>query len=304
MAVDTANDAFCAAAVRNKFEAAQVFIDHEVDLNAMGRRGFSPVSKAMQMSRVDMSNFFVNQCHVDYTRRDSENRTLVLESVCCGDLDLVKRVVDRSPEEFIHLPDERNWTPLLAAIQDEHEDVADFLLSLGADPCIPVMRGYSALMVTAQKGYEELVRKMINQGADPNFCDHRGVTPLMRAADCGHIGTVRVFLDIPGIDINQDDREGMTLLMHAVHGHDIDTVRLLLDVPGIDINKRDRRGWSAYIWARFPRSGRHREVEDLLLARGADTLRRARMSHMHHRSMWVRPRGWCGSARPSRRALS
>lgn len=301
MTADTANDCLCIAAKENKLEAARVFIDHGVDLNVVRNGGDTPVAIAMRDSNLETSNFFVNQCHVDYTVRSSDNRTLVLESALCGDLDLVKRVVDRSPEDFIHLPDEGNYTPLLVAVQDWHEDIADFLLSLGADPCVRVRLGFSALLVAAERGYEELVRKMIDQGADPNFCGCDGVTPLMGAAYRGHSGTVRVFFDVPGIDINQGDVADMAPLMYAVYGNRIDTVRLLLDTPGIDINKRDRRGWSAYIFARFASSGRRRELEDLLVARGADTLRWARMSQMHHRSMWGGPR--CGNARPARRKL-
>ncbi|TFK17184.1 hypothetical protein FA15DRAFT_605593 [Coprinopsis marcescibilis] len=100
-----------------------------------------------------------------------------------------------------------------------------------------------------------------------------GSTPLMLAADFGHVETVRVLLNVEGIDVALGDRSGYTALMFAATecGEALveaaldglqDIVETLLGVKGIDFNYALKYGRTALMWASA--NGRKSTVEMLL----------------------------------------
>ena len=109
---------------------------------------------------------------------------------------------------------------LNVSITADRPDIAEILLSNGADPNYRDPTGRTAL-VYAVVTSEEIVRLLLSYGADPNIADKNKRTPLMLAAlDVGTEPGIMEALIEHGADINAQDEDGMTALLWVVGGKD------------------------------------------------------------------------------------
>lgn len=166
----------------------------------------------------------------------------VVEAAERGDLPAVQRAVrDGAP---IDPRDLRRRTPLLAAVQQGHEAVAQWLIERGAD-------------INAQDDIDD--SPFLLAGA-------RGRTAMLRAMllpPSGHAARP---------DNTRLNRYGGTALIPACHYGHVDTVRLLLQHSRVPVNHVNRLDWTALLEAVILGDGgaAHTEIVRLLLSHGAD----------------------------------
>ena len=207
-----------------------------------------------------------------------------------GDVEAVKRLVARDPGVVIKTSAGHNRSLLWEAARGGHRELVEFLVRRGADVNAPGRYRNETLVLVSPyvlaktRGYEELAEYFLAQGAaidiwssaylgdldqvrelleeQPQLlnAEHSAdrpwrVTPLHYAIAGGRREAAE-FLIAKGADLGQRGRWLLGFALH--HGRD-DLARLLLDhgLPAADI----------------PVSGRmlvdHREIAELLLARGA-----------------------------------
>ena len=67
-------------------------------------------------------------------------------------------------------------------------EVAELLLSRGADPNVRDKDGYTSLFIFAgdSREYVDLAAVLLARGADPNVVDYQGRSPLFHAAERFH----------------------------------------------------------------------------------------------------------------------
>ena len=127
------------------------------------------------------------------------------------------------------------YTPLMAAIEGDHEEVIDFLLKSGAnaDPDVFArmqvegLGGVSPLYIATRKENLAVIKKLLKRGVDVNRPSVNLWTPLKSAAQQGNLDLVKVLLDA-GADPNIADKTNYTPLMNAVSGEHEAIVKLLL----------------------------------------------------------------------------
>ena len=101
---------------------------------------------------------------------------------------------------------------------------------------------WHSLDFAALNGHSQIVQALLNKGA-------KGKNLLQKAVVSKDINTIKVLLNVPGIDVNEGEElrinrkndiytEGVStpLGVAALKGY-LDIVKLLLTVPGIDVNK-------------------------------------------------------------------
>ena len=119
------------------------------------------------------------------------------------------------------------WTPLMVALFNGHEETAMMLLSRGANVRAKAKRGYEPIHWAALNGYERAVKFIIDKGGNVNAETEYGWTPLLQAASGGHVGIARLLID-KGAMVNASEHEGWTPLHKACANGHVETVRLLV----------------------------------------------------------------------------
>lgn len=127
------------------------------------------------------------------------------------------------------------YTPLMAAIEGDHEEVIDFFLKSGANVNPEVINemeveglgGAFPLYTATRKENLAVVKQLLKRGADVNRSAPNGWTSLKSAAQQGNFEIVKVLLDA-GADPNIADDTNYTPLMNAVSGEHEDIVKILL----------------------------------------------------------------------------
>ena len=69
-------------------------------------------------------------------------------------------------------------TPLLAAMDSDHDSTVSYLLDIGVDVNVRDARGSTALMRAATRSDPELIRRLIDLGADLDLKNDNGNTAL------------------------------------------------------------------------------------------------------------------------------
>ena len=133
------------------------------------------------------------------------------------------------------------WTSLHYAAYYGHLEIAEILISRGADLDADDPYYSTPLYLAAEQGYPEVVEFLISKGAKVNVKSSRsGYTPLHRAAwgpvarrfgqgaeEQPQYKKIVAFLIAKGAEINARDNDGKTALDQAIEGGTKETVDLL-----------------------------------------------------------------------------
>ena len=155
----------------------------------------------------------------------------------CGLLDIAKHLVHAYPED-VKARGGNHVTPLHAAVDKQHLDVAVLLLRHGANVESRGIEGQTPLHIASDHGYIDIVKSLIDDhGADPNAEDDGQETPLHLASKSGQEEAANALL-ARGANANQRDGDGWTPLHVASQKGHVHIVQLLLDsgcMPNIDL---------------------------------------------------------------------
>lgn len=107
-------------------------------------------------------------------------------------------------------------TALHRAAGANHCEIAEYLLSKGADPNQVDKTGRSALLWAAVGGHAEVTALLLSKGSNPDIATKEGgMTPLMGACEGGRIEVVKALL-AGKCDTELTDKDGKTACDHAV----------------------------------------------------------------------------------------
>jgi hypothetical protein len=120
------------------------------------------------------------------------------------------------------------WTPLMVALFNGHEDMAMMLLRHGANVRAKAKRGYEPIHWAALNGYQRAVDFILEKGCNVNAQTDYGWTALLQAATRGHLEIVRRLLD-NGAWVNTAEHDGWTPLHKACANGHTEVAALLLE---------------------------------------------------------------------------
>lgn len=124
-------------------------------------------------------------------------------------------------------------TPLLAAVKEEHTQIALKLIAAGADVNAKDNIEDSAYLYAGARGHTAVLEAALKAGADIHSTNRYGGTALIPASERGLVDTVRTLLNA-GLDVNHVNKLHWTALIEAIILGDgseryIRTVQLLLE---------------------------------------------------------------------------
>ncbi|XP_044738962.1 uncharacterized protein LOC123300452 [Chrysoperla carnea] len=166
------------------------------------------------------------------------------------------------------LINEINWegcTPLHYACAQNHTQVAEYLISLGADVNCQDKNLSTALHWAVYNNNIELVKVLIERNADVQIQDSNGIQPIHLAALKGHIEIINILAPM-GKSGEITDKQGITPLHLASHcGHN-DVIRALLETGYFNVNATDK---NAIRPLHLAIGSNHDTTAKLLLEKGA-----------------------------------
>lgn len=168
-----------------------------------------------------------------------------------------------SKMKTVNFQDERGWTPLMAAAENNQLKMIDFLIQEKSYLDIQNLSGDTALMRAIYMNQYQSAEKLIQAGASLKLRDMQGYTPFLRACEKGkwemakllakeksdfkdktfnflkknplHLSTKKGNLELVawllenGSDLNAKDEEGKTPLMYAIIEKNVPLTKFLLE---------------------------------------------------------------------------
>src|SRR6266851_3625335 len=110
--------------------------------------------------------------------------------------DKLQQVQELLPGRNVNLRDQRSGTTALEhAVRNGNREMAQLLLSAGADVNLRNAGGQTVLMMLGEDATADLVWDLVNAGAKVNQKDNEGNTPLIEAAALNDVEALRTLLD-------------------------------------------------------------------------------------------------------------
>jgi len=232
-----------------RYNMVRLLLDHGARFNVKDQEGWTAFRRAAKDGHHDVIELFV--------AKGADISTFHM-AACMGDLDRVKNFVEQGSD--VDTKDELGWTPLFWASCMGRTEVAQFLITKGANVNLKNSQS-TALHRAARAGAKDIVQLLIAQGADVKARDKRGRTPLHGV----YSQEVADLLIREGADVNLRDWGNMTPLWLAANDGHIEIVRILIE-HGADVTTHDHQGRTALMQAR---EGGHTGVVELLRQHGA-----------------------------------
>jgi uncharacterized protein len=164
-----------------------------------------------------------------------------------GDRAAVRSLLQRKAD--VNAPQADGATALEWAAYRDDLELADLLISAGANPKMANREGATALQLASLRGSAPMLEKLLNGGAEVNERGTHGETPLMFAARNGNLPALTLLLD-RGAEINaKESLRGTSALMWAVEQKHVEAVKLLIQ-RGADVGVAsgpDSKGGTAYL---------------------------------------------------------
>jgi ankyrin repeat protein/beta-lactamase regulating signal transducer with metallopeptidase domain len=222
------------ALATNKFEynssIVEALIARGADVKARDVRGNTPAQIAVVYNKKNAVRLLLD--------KGAEVSTIQIAAYL-GDLDAVKAFLGRGGD--VNAPDgDLLLSPLQAAAQGGHKDVAAFLIDQGASVNAEQERGMTALHFAMWGGSKEVVELLIANGAKVDAKAQGAGTPLRGAVRMGAKDIVSLLID-HGADVNAEVEIGTQRLRpldYAVYDGHKDVARLLID-KGADTSRPD-----------------------------------------------------------------
>jgi ankyrin repeat protein len=182
-------------------------------------------------------------------------RALLVEAVRKNDAAGVRALLDENPNLYSDSHRVDISYLLLSAVQNGNLEIAEILVSHGADANAMGYYGRSPLHLAASSGNVEMAKLLVSKGANINTKGENGAPPLlttivlMSRAGFSERGcrereklkAVAVFLISKGADVNAVNKNDETALHFAAMAHDRELVTLLVS-HGARVNFRNKAG--------------------------------------------------------------
>jgi ankyrin repeat protein len=226
---------------------------HPQGLDVDGGYYGAPLNAALAKGHLDIAQFLLDHGAVGDNIGFHDQTGLCIASTH-GYADVVRSLIDRGANLNGRCKDYNMdfggvwWTPLQAAIYNDHPDIVLLLLEGGADPETRGRKKQTALFIASSCGHADVVRSLIDHGADLNAKSlfrrdgpHGGQvewTPLHVAIDKKRRDIVLVLLE-HGADMENRSSQDETALYLASSRGCVDIVRQLIS-HGADPNAECR----------------------------------------------------------------
>jgi ankyrin repeat protein len=221
---------------------AVLLVDHGADFRVESSPGRPLFHRFFHKGMLDVAEKIVREHDGDVNVRDADGYTALHIVAASGDVDNVRRLLEMGAQ--IDAQNAIGMTPLLSAVNADHEECASHLVKQGADISLTMNDGLSPLHAAVDHSFKGLVGMFLELGVDVNQKDLDGWTALHMATMNGDKSMLTMLLEAPGADVNIATNEGRTLVHQAAKSGHVDLLRVLVE-HGAALNTRNNAGKTA-----------------------------------------------------------
>jgi ankyrin repeat protein len=234
------------------------------ELNKKSPDDETPLFVAVQNNHKPVVEYLLSKGARIDEKNGPKGLTAFFKACFDGSLDIATLLSDAGAD--VNLKSSHGYTPLYAAVQNNHKPVVEYLLSKGAR--IDEKNGQTgatSLYKACFNGSLNIATVLVNAGADVNLKSTDGFTPLYAAVQNKHKPVVEYLLS-KGARIDEKiGQKGVTALYQACFIGSLDVVKVLVDA-GADVNLKSTEEYTPLFIAI---QNNHKSVIEYILSKGA-----------------------------------
>ncbi len=187
----TGATALYVAAARGQAAVVRRLIDKGADADLKGRSGTSPVAAAAFAGRNQVVKMLLAH-GADGRAADDTGKPPIVYAAASGELDIVRQLLTQDPDVNAHYANDLTllmWAsgPDQSVPEAQALKVVSYLVDAGAHIDDRDARGRTALMIAAEGNHADVAQLLLTHGADPSLRDKAG----KRAADLTALSALR-----------------------------------------------------------------------------------------------------------------
>lgn len=260
---DMVTPLYCAV-TNGHIKAAQLLLDHNPDVDTRNIYDWTPLHSAVKEGYTELVTMLITKGANIATA--NENGVGPFYTACHeGFIEIARLLFDVGVD--VNIPtQEDQCTPLIAASECGHVEIAKFLLENGANVEARNNEMMTPFYCAALNGHVKIIQLLFDHNADVNARQINNSTPVHAAVESGHIEVVKMLI-AQGVNVNTADNSGIVPFYTACLEGSIEIARLLFDL-GVDKNVSTPEDQWAPLNAASRRG--HAEIVKFLLENGAE----------------------------------
>ncbi|CAH1111046.1 unnamed protein product [Psylliodes chrysocephalus] len=171
------------SASKGMLDICHLLISLGLPINDIDKEQNTALMLAITAHKMDVVQYLV-RAGANIVLKGTDGMTALHVSAKCGNLDACRILIEAgsSQRNYVNCQDDGGWTPLVWACENGFSEIADFLISKGADPKLRDVEYNEALHWAAFSGCSHIVEMLVNRGCNVNTVNAHGETPLHIAA--------------------------------------------------------------------------------------------------------------------------
>ncbi|CAF3679720.1 unnamed protein product, partial [Rotaria sordida] len=241
------NTALHIASLAGQEEVVKLLVKHNANINCQSQNGFSPLYMAAQENHIEVVKFLLAN-GANQSLATEDGFTPLAVSLQQGHEKVVAILLENDSKgskvrlPALHIAAKKNDTKA-AALLLQGDNQPDLNYKGGGFVNCTTKSGFTPLHIAAHYGNLEVAQLLISRGADVNYAASQNITPLHVASKWGKANIVQLLLE-KGAQIDVKTKDGLTPLHCAARsGHD-QVVDLLLE-NGAPFGAKTKNGLSA-----------------------------------------------------------
>ncbi|MCJ1478089.1 Ankyrin repeat domain-containing protein 44 [Lambiella insularis] len=214
------------AALHDHTNTLKLLLQHGADPTIEDRMGYTPLLSAIKYKSPESASILRDIDIPDPAKRKAYMESTLKFAARNGDRDTILAIIEKGGDTNINCVDWKGKTPLLLAVDGEHQSTARLLAKRGAGQDIADEDGRLPLHVAAERGFDSVVKDLVREGKNCDMKNSKGETALCLAAMKGQEKVVEQLLKL-GADRDLANKYGDTPLDLAEENHRDKIVQLL-----------------------------------------------------------------------------
>ncbi|KAJ4245978.1 hypothetical protein NW762_013722 [Fusarium torreyae] len=219
-------------------EVAKILLQAGGSIHTDPNAGERLLLSAVQKGQQEVVQWLLGSGTIDVNAADKNGSTCLLWAVDLKNITIVKSLLESGAD--VNIGDKDGWTPLQQAVKFNDLALVQWLIEGGGDMNLLGGDDTTPLTTAIFSGQDDIVQMMLRT----RKADIRAETQfqIARQSNCA---TLRLMLNLYGLNINASDQNGDTLLISAIKGRWYSKFEAILNSNKVDVNARDKDGNTA-----------------------------------------------------------